>query len=72
MADDLKGIRMHKQIAMGGSMPTGDFGVEKLDSKSAGGPGRKEYSGTLKDDDRAARSPIDGNQANPNHGYGED
>lgn len=66
MAEDMSGIRMQKQLAMGGSLPTGDFGVEKLASVE----GSVKPSGvTLKDDERGARSPINGNQANPDHGY---
>lgn len=67
MANDLSGIRMQKQIAMGGDMPSGDFGVSKLNSKDAGGPSGKTT--TLKDNERGAAPPINGNQANPDHGY---
>lgn len=66
---DLSGIKMQKQLAMGGSLPEGNFGVEPLSSHSAGGPAGNTAGGHLKDDERAARSPIDGNQANPDHGW---
>lgn len=58
---------MQKVLAMGGGLPEGDFGVEKLASRSVNGP---DYSHkNLKDDERGARSPINGNQANPDHGW---
>lgn len=67
MADDTEGLRLHQRLAQGLPLPEGDFGVENLTSKNAGGPvhGGK----TLKDHERAAGKPINGNQANPDHGY---
>lgn len=62
------GIKLHKQLAMGREgLPDTDFGVEKFGSKTVNGPGPK--AGYLKDSERAARPPIDGNQANPDHGW---
>lgn len=66
---DYTGIRQRKVIAMGGTPPNGDFGVEPLTSRNAGGPDLGKTNGKyLKDDERAARPPIEGNQANPDHG----
>lgn len=63
-------VSLHKVMAMGDGYPSSDnsFGCESLSSKSAGGPVAPK-KGYLKDDERTARSPIDGNQANPDHGY---
>lgn len=68
MADRL--IPLSTLLAMGEGYPGEDnnFGCESLASKSAGGPVAPK-KGYLKDDERTARSPIDGNQANPDHGY---
>ena len=63
-------IPLHKLIARGEGYPGADdnFGCDSLASKAAGGPVAPK-KGYLKDDERGARSPIDGNQANPDHGY---
>lgn len=73
MAEKYDGIRLQKQIAMGDTkaMDVGNFGVDSLDSHSAGGPVKGGSNKTLGDGERAARGPVDGHQANPNHGYGE-
>lgn len=60
------GIPLRKSLAMGGSLPTGDFGVEKLASVEGS---VKPSNKMLGDGERAATPPINGNQANPNHGY---
>lgn len=62
---DNKFISPRKRLAMGESIGT-DFGVDNLNSPAAGGPAQGgKYLG---DHERAARPPIDGNQANPDHG----
>lgn len=64
------GGRYHYQMAIDGTYPgmENNFGCDSLASKAAGGPVAAK-KGYLKDDERTARSPIDGNQANPDHGY---
>lgn len=53
-------------MAMGDNvLDEGDFGVDKLSSHNAGGPSGSD-SAMIKDKHR--NSPIDGNQANPDHG----
>ncbi len=66
MAIDHKYVSPRKAMAMGGSMPSGDYGVESLASKAAGGP-TTQGNGYLKDHERTAGPPIGGNQANPKH-----
>lgn len=66
MVDD-KYVSPRKRAAMGGNpLKPDDFGVDKLSSHAAGGPAPAR--GMLKDHERAASGPIDGNQANPDHG----
>jgi len=60
-----KAINGHKLLAMGEEYPSGDFGIEKLASVE----GKVSPERHLKDDERGARSPIKGNQANPDHGW---
>ena len=59
-------LSLRKRISHGDALPSGDFGVDKLSSHSAGGPGQNEAAGTLPDAKRNA--PHGGNQANPDHG----
>lgn len=66
MADEA--VNAHKLMAEGKPYPSGDFGVEKLGSKSVNGPASGKET-RLHDDARGARSPIKGNQANPDHGW---
>jgi len=61
-----KYVSPRKALAMGGSMPTGDYGVEQLASKAVNGPSGVG-NGHLKDHERTAGPPIGGNQANPKH-----
>lgn len=65
--DNPEGLSLRKRLAQGVDLPSGDFGVDKLNSKAAGGP--KSSSGTLSDSERGAGPPVGHNQANPNHGY---
>ncbi len=67
MAINEKFISPRKRLAMGGTMPDGDFGVDSLASRVAGGP-TSQGSGYLKDDERGAGPPLGGNQRQPDHG----
>lgn len=71
------GVRMQKEMAMGGDMPSGDFGVEKLDSHCKGSHpdhGTNVHNKHLGDHERGAVHPIHHTgghmpaQANPDHG----
>jgi hypothetical protein len=70
MAKNKDATRLHYDYAITGHYAGQDnnFGCDSLASKAAGGPVAPK-KGYLKDDERTARSPIDGNQANPDHGY---
>lgn len=74
MAENYEGIRLQKRIAMGDTtaLDAGNFGVDSLDSHSAGGPIKGKTEGTLDDKSRGAGKPVDGHQANPDHGFGRD
>lgn len=68
-------VRMQKSIAMGDDLPTGNFGVDSLESISTAGSGPSpRQKKPLSDDKRAASSPVnhtDGrmpSQAEPDHG----
>lgn len=60
------GYTGRKRLAMGKALPSGDFGVASLSSKCAGGQDTQDAH--LADHERGAGKPINGNQANPNHG----
>lgn len=62
-----KYVSPRKALGMGGSMPSGDYGVESLASKAVNGSAGSG-NGYLKDHERGASPPIGGNQANPDHG----
>lgn len=64
--NDPEGLTGRKRMAQGVALQSGDFGVDKLASHAAGGPGKSETAGTLPDAQRNA--PHGGNQANPDHG----
>lgn len=60
-------IPQHKRLAMGEDiLDAGNFGVDSLASKAAGGP--RPGTGDMPDKARGAAPPINGNQANPDHG----
>lgn len=62
------GYSLRKRLAMGKPLPEGTFGVEPLGGVQgdAHTPVAREVH--LKDHERGAGPPINGNQANPNHG----
>lgn len=60
-------IPQRKRLAMGRGLLEGDFGVEKFGSSAVNGPAAAK-SKYLGDHERGARPPIDGSQANPDHG----
>ena len=64
-------ISPRKRMAMGDEDPlrVGDYDVTPLSEvQGMAGSATKAGNSYLKDDERTARSPIGGNQANPNHG----
>lgn len=70
-----EGVRMQKNMAMGGDMPSGDFGVEKMDHCDGGDhPDRHMSHKPMHDDERGAPGPVHHSkghmpaQANPRHG----
>jgi len=65
MTDNYDGFTLRKRLGMGYPLPEGNFGVESLKSVQ----GEVGTGKTLKDGERGAGPPIDGNQANPSHGY---
>lgn len=66
MGNEYSGIPQHKRMAMGENvMDAGDFGVDKLASAKVNGPANR----MLKDSERGAGPPLEGNQRNPDHGW---
>jgi hypothetical protein len=63
-----KFVSPRKRLGMGGTMPDGDYGVESLASKAVNGPAGEEGDSYMPDHKRGAAPPIQGNQANPDHG----
>lgn len=69
MADYNDGFPLRKQIALGRTDLNQDYGVAKFDSNAVNGGPKASANKMLADHERAARGPIDGNQANPDHGF---
>lgn len=65
-----KYVSPRKRLAMGDkdALAVGDYGVTHLSSHSAGGPNGEEGSDYMPDSRRGAPPPIQGNQANADHG----
>ena len=66
-----QGLSPRKRMAIGDPDPlnVGNFGVDGFSSTAVNGGPKASANKMLADHERAARGPIDGNQANPDHGF---
>lgn len=64
----MDGVRMQKSIAMGGQPPSGNFGVEDMQSKAIPHPDRKRKTKQLADSERAQPPAGHGGPGRPAEG----